>query len=94
MAQNMTSGSRLSLYNRAFIWLLLVVAAELATSYALQGAARTAVLLALLVVNAGSLVSFFMDLRGGHRLWRWIFIVGVVVNTPIILIMLIVMPHF
>ena len=90
----MVPGSRQSLYNKAFVWLLLVVAAEVATSYALQGAARTAVLLALLVVNAGSLVSFFMDLRGGHRLWRWIFIVGVVINTPIILIMLIVMPHF
>ncbi|MGA9191504.1 MAG: hypothetical protein WBZ24_07220 [Anaerolineales bacterium] len=94
MAQEMASGSKQSLYNRAFIWLLLVLAAEVATSYALQGAARTAVLLTLLVVNAGSLVSFFMGLRGGHRLWRWSFIVGVVVNTPIILIMLLVMPHF
>jgi cytochrome c oxidase subunit IV len=94
MAQDTTARSKLSSYNRAFVWLVLVVAAEVATSYALQGAARTAVLLTLLVVNAGSLVSFFMDLRGGHRLWRWIFIVGVVVNTPIILIMLIVMPHF
>jgi cytochrome c oxidase subunit IV len=94
MAQNPSGVSRLSTYNKAFVWLLLVIAAEVATSYALQGAARTAVLLTLLVVNAGSLVSFFMDLRGGHWLWRWIFIIGVVINTPIVLIMLIVMPRY
>jgi cytochrome c oxidase subunit IV len=86
--------SKQSLYNRAFIWLVLVVAAEMAVSYALQGTARATALLALLVLNAGSLVSFFMDLRGGHRLWRWIFIVGVVINTPIIVIVLAIMPHF
>jgi cytochrome c oxidase subunit IV len=86
--------SKQSLYNRAFIWLVLVVAAEVAVSYALQGTARATALLALLVLNAGSLVSFFMDLRGGHRLWRWIFIVGVVINTPIIVIVLAIMPHF
>lgn len=94
MAQDMAPGSRQSLYNKAFVWLLLVVAAEVTASYVLQGAARTAVLLFLLVVNAGSLVSFFMDLRSGNRLWRWIFILGVVVNAPIILIMLTVMPQF
>jgi cytochrome c oxidase subunit IV len=94
MADSTAPASKQGFYNKAFIWLLLVLAAEVATSYALQGAARTAVLLTLLIVNAGSLVSFFMDLRGGHRLWRWIFIIGVVINTPIILIMLIVMPRF
>lgn len=94
MAQDSNRMSKQSLYNRAFIWLVLVVAAEVAVSYALQGTARAAVLLGLLVVNAGSLASFFMDVRGGHRLWRWIFIVGVVINTPIIVVMLAVMPHF
>ena len=80
--------------NYLFIFILLAVftLVETLISYVQQEAIKLPVLLALSAVKVALVLLYFMHLKFDSRIFSYLFISGLVLSIPMILIIMIVMP--
>lgn len=78
-------------YGIVFIALVIFTAIEVAVSY-LPENIRIPVLIVLAVIKAALIVLYFMHLKSDSRLYTLFVIIGVVLVSPIALILVAVMP--
>ncbi len=78
-------------YDLVFIFLIGFTALEVATSY-LQSSLKVPALIALSIVKASLVVLYFMHLKFDSRLFVILFVLGLALILPLLLIMTLVMP--
>ena len=78
-------------YDLVFIFLIGFTALEVATSY-LQSSLKVPALIALSIVKASLVVLYFMHLKFDSHLFSILFILGLALILPLLLIMTLVMP--
>jgi cytochrome c oxidase subunit IV len=78
-------------YDLVFIFLIVFTALEVATSY-LQSNLKVPALIALSVIKASLVVLYFMHLKFDSKLFALLFVLGLALIIPLLLIMTLVMP--
>ena len=79
-------------YDLVFIFLIVFTALEVATSY-LQSSLKIPVLIALSIIKASLVVLYFMHLKFDSRLYALLFVLGLALILPLLLMMTLVMPR-
>jgi len=78
-------------YDLVFIFLIVFTALEVATSY-LQSNLKVPALILLSVIKASLVVLYFMHLKFDSRLYVVLFVLGLALIVPMLLMMTLVMP--
>jgi len=79
-------------YDLVFIFLIVFTALEVATSY-LQSSLKIPALIALSIIKASLVVLYFMHLKFDSRLYALLFVLGLALILPLLLMMTLVMPR-
>jgi cytochrome c oxidase subunit 4 len=80
-------------YHLIFSALVVFTAIEVAVSYLPEGI-KLPILLTLALAKAALVALFFMHLKYDSRLYAFLLVLGAFIVVPLVLIMMIVMPHF
>ena len=86
-----TTGKRAN-YLGIFLLLALFTLVETVVSYVQQEAIKIPVLVVLSVAKAILVLLYFMHLKFDSRIFTYLFVAGIVLSIPLILVMTIVMP--
>ena len=78
-------------YDLVFLFLIVFTALEVGTSY-LRSGVRIPILIALALVKASLVVLYFMHLKFDSRLFALLFILGLAMVLPLLLLMTLIMP--